>query len=153
MSAQGRSRDRTNEDNLGSPWWIVAGASITMAMTWVAVMWIDVFTEEFPENCVRGPRGGCMSSNVSWVPEVAVFVLAVPWMVVTITGLAADRWPPALGLAIGCMSGGIYVLAHAQTAAHVTLAAMLFAAAVTALSLTWHRKGKATPTTRSWLSP
>lgn len=153
MGAEGRSRDRKNEDNLGSPWWIVAGASIKMAMMWVAVRWIDAFTEEFPEDCVRGLRGGCVSSTLSWFPVVATFVLAVPWMVVTITGLAADRWPPALGLAIGCVSGGTYVVAHAQTAAHVTVAAMLFAVAVTALCLTWHRKGKTTPATRSWLSP
>ncbi|MFF0433426.1 hypothetical protein ACFYU9_14510 [Streptomyces sp. NPDC004327] len=139
--AAGEGRDI--EDTWRQPWWIVLGAVVTLGMAWAVVnFWINPFTVDFPDDCVRGARGGCVSESfeIRWAPGITCVVLLLPTFAVTVMGLVADRWPPALGLAVGTVGGGIYTLAQGRTTAHLVFALVLFALAAAAPALTGLRK-------------
>lgn len=158
MSGRGPSGGRDIEDTWHRPWWIVVGAAVVFGMAWAVVsFWIDAFTVDFPTDCVRGPRGGCVTSGHSfrWPAAVAIFVLVVPTLVVTIMGLVTDRWPPAVGLALGAAGGGTLILGHGRTAAHMTVSVALFLLAATALALTGGRKVRSgyRRSREEWLRP
>ncbi|MEV2256912.1 hypothetical protein AB0I94_41310 [Streptomyces sp. NPDC050147] len=90
--------------------------------------------------CERGPRGGCIAADgYEWRGWV-FFLAAMPTFFVVGTGLTADRWPPALGVAAGGAACGIYVLAQAHTVPYLITAAVLFALAVAAPVLAWRRR-------------
>ncbi|MGW5422434.1 hypothetical protein [Streptomyces sp. NPDC003943] len=131
------------EDTWRRPWWLVLGGVVSSAMAWAVVdFWITPFGAGFPDDCARGPRGGCVADGfeIHWVPGIVFAVLLLPAFAVTVMGLVTDRWPPALGLAVGCAGGGAYALVRGGTKAHVIFAVVLFALAATALSLTGLRK-------------
>ncbi|MFD0379549.1 MULTISPECIES: hypothetical protein [Streptomyces] len=143
MGSQIPADGRDIEDTWRKPWWIAVGAVVMFGMAWAVVdFWIDPFTVGFPKDCVRGPRGGCLTNTFTfrWASGVTLFLLVVPTLVVAIMGLVTDRWPPAVGLALGSVGGGILVLSHGGTTAHVSCAVLLFALAATALALVGGRK-------------
>ncbi|MFJ9823772.1 hypothetical protein ACIRSU_05280 [Streptomyces sp. NPDC101160] len=144
MSGQGTSDGgRDIEDTWRQPWWIALGAVVTLGIAWaVTDFWITPFGRDFPDDCVRGPRGGCVTNSfeIHWVPGIAFVVLLLPAFAVTVMGLVTDRWPPALGLAVGTVAGGIYTLVQGQSTGHSVFAMVLFVLAATALSLTGLRK-------------
>ncbi len=132
MSGRGSSGDRDTEDTWPKPWWIPLSAVVMLTISWGVGGLIE-------GGCERGPRGGCVAADgYEWHGWV-LFLMWAPTLLVTIMGLVTDRWPPALGLALGTVSGGIYTLTHGQTAAHVAFAVFLFALAATSLSLTGYR--------------
>ncbi|MFE1955241.1 hypothetical protein ACFW9D_32755 [Streptomyces sp. NPDC059524] len=157
MSSRGPAGGGDIEDTWRKPWWIVVGAAVMFAIAWATVdSWIDPYAVELPDDCVRGPRGGCLvDAPYHWAASVTFFVLGLPAVVVAIMGLVTDRWPPALGLALGSIAGGIFTLTHGDTTAHVIWAVVLFALAATSLVLVTGRKIRR-PRRRSresWLSP
>ncbi|MEU2614226.1 hypothetical protein ABZ570_21980 [Micromonospora sp. NPDC007271] len=69
-----------------------------------------------------------------------LFLMAMPSYIVVITGLATDRWPPALGLVAGGTAGGLYALAQGRTEPHLITAGAFFALAAVAPATTWYRQ-------------
>ncbi|MFF9431909.1 hypothetical protein [Streptomyces sp. NPDC014746] len=72
----------------------------------------------------------------SWV----LFLASMPTLFVVGTGLSADRWPPALGVAAGGTACGLYTLAQGRTIPHLLMAVVLFALAIAAPALAWRRR-------------
>ncbi|MEU1132747.1 hypothetical protein ABZ383_23290 [Streptomyces sp. NPDC005900] len=141
MSGQGPSGGRDIEDTWRQPWWIVVGGAVMFGMAWAVVgFWIDPATVGISDDCVRGRHGGCLTDTFHWTSAVAFFLLGVPTMVVVIMGLVTDRWPPAVGVALGAVGGGILTLSHGGSTPHVSCAVVEFGLAAVALALTGSRK-------------
>jgi hypothetical protein len=90
--------------------------------------------------CRRGRRGGCVAADGYELHGWVLFLVGMPAMVVVIVGVAASYWPPALGLAGGDATGGLYTLTQGQTETHVTSAVVFFALAIAAPTATWCRR-------------
>ncbi|MFF8278528.1 hypothetical protein ACF05T_20840 [Streptomyces lateritius] len=95
--------------------------------------------------CEQGPRGGCVAADgYEWRGWV-FFLSAMPTFFVVGTGLTADRWPPALGVAAGGAACGLYTLAQGRTMPHLVTAVVLCALAVMAPAFVWRRRRAARP--------
>lgn len=130
-----RSRDRwsLDEKNWSRRWWIPLGVLVLAAATWGVLGFVE-------GGCTRGSRGGCVAADGYKAQGWVLFLAAMPTYFVVVTGLSADRWPPALGIAAGGTVCGLYTLTQGQTVQHLVLAAVLFVLAVTAPALSWRRQ-------------
>ncbi|MGW5420445.1 hypothetical protein [Streptomyces sp. NPDC003943] len=121
-------------------WWTPLTAVVLAAVTWGLLGLVE-------GGCRTGPRGGCVAAEGYELNGWVVFLSALPTYIVVITGLATDRWPPALGLTLGGVACGAYVLTQGRTPAHLGIAGVLLVLAVLAPALTWWRKRR-TPSPR-----
>ncbi|MEV7238729.1 hypothetical protein AB0N06_33835 [Streptomyces sp. NPDC051020] len=131
----GRSSGRWSlgEENWSRGWWIPLVMAVMGALTWGLLGYVE-------GGCERGPRGGCVAADGYKLRGWAFFLAAMPTYFVVITGLTADRWPPALGVAVGGTLCGLYTLTQGRTAPHLIIAAVLFALALAAPALAWRRQ-------------
>ncbi|MFD9032178.1 hypothetical protein ACFVZW_13685 [Streptomyces sp. NPDC059567] len=93
--------------------------------------------------CVRGPRGGCSPADGHRLRWWVMFASYLPTFFLVGTGLTANRWPPAVGVAVGGVVGAAYALTQGRTTAYVITAIVLLALAVLAPAQTWRRKRRA----------
>ncbi|MFD0357815.1 hypothetical protein ACFVHW_29385 [Streptomyces sp. NPDC127110] len=131
----GRSTGRwsLDEKNWSRGWWIPLVVVVLAAATWGVLGFVE-------GGCVRGPRGGCVAADGYELRSWVLFLASMPTLFVVVTGLTADRWPPALGVAIGGVACGLYTLAQGHTVPHLIVATVLFVLAITAPALAWRRR-------------
>ncbi|MFF5505878.1 hypothetical protein [Streptomyces roseolus] len=131
----GRSSRRwsLDEENWSRGWWVPLVLVVMAAVIWGLLGFVE-------GGCERGARGGCVPADGYELRGWVLFLAAMPAYFVVATGLTADRWPPALGVAAGGVTCGLYTLAQGQTVPHLLTAAVLFTLAVTAPALAWRRR-------------
>lgn len=119
-----------DETNL---WWFPLGALVLLITSWAIAGFIA--------HCEPGLRGDCVARNngIEWMWWV-VFLAAMPTYMVVITGLTTRHWPPALGVALGGIAGGMYVLVQGQTRPSIIAGGILLVLAFASPGLTWHRR-------------
>ncbi|POX47819.1 hypothetical protein C3489_28805 [Streptomyces sp. Ru71] len=123
-----------DEENWSRWWWVPLAVVVMAAATWGVLGLVE-------GGCERGPRGGCVAADGYKVRGWVLFLAAMPSYVVLITGLVTDRWPPALGVAVGGVACGLFALTQGRTVPHLTVAGVLLVLAVVAPVLAWRRRG------------
>ncbi|WP_418958951.1 hypothetical protein [Streptomyces tritici] len=136
--ADGRAGPRKwslDEENWSRAWWVPLVVVVMAALTWGLLGYVE-------GGCERGPRGGCVAADGYELRGWVFFLAAMPAYFVVVTGLTADRWPPALGVAAGGVVCGLGTLTQGRTTGHLVVAGVLLALAVTAPVLA-HRRRRA----------
>ncbi|AWT46798.1 MULTISPECIES: hypothetical protein [Streptomyces] len=121
------------EESWSKWWWVPLGLVVMLAVSWGVAGLVE-------GGCERGPRGGCVAADGYKGHGWVLFLMATPCFIVVIMGLVADRWPPALGVAVGGTAGGLYALTQGRTEPHVVTAVVSFVLAVAAPAVSWHRQ-------------